>query len=325
MNDNQKPNGKGVIITIIVLIALAVGAYYIWHKTPATVSTNANTKTVTYVCNAGKSLIATYDLSTGGGGVSLALSDGRSMPNVPHALSADGARYANADESFVFWNVGNTAFITEGMGTNATTTFANCIEHDQDNAGSGTVVGATKEYRNDQYGFLLEIPATSTPSTTFKTFYVLSNNWRALAAPGSKGANAVSIPVFSVDNNKGGAEGKPFPLYFDTEVRVGVSSAATDVTSCLQNDAGYTSEPEKDVMLSGVPFKAYTFSDQAMMQYIKGVSYRAVHNGSCYVVEQLATGSVYTDPTMTAGLSQATLDAYFTEAGTIAQTFQFTK
>ena len=29
-------------------------------------------------------------------------------------MSGSGARYANKDESFVFWNKGNTAFITEG-------------------------------------------------------------------------------------------------------------------------------------------------------------------------------------------------------------------
>ena len=53
--------------------------------------------------------------------VNLTLSDGRTM-SLPHALSADGARYANADESFVFWNKGNTAMIQE----NGKTTYENC-------------------------------------------------------------------------------------------------------------------------------------------------------------------------------------------------------
>jgi len=33
---------------------------------------------------------------------------------LPQTISASGARYANEDESIVFWNKGNTAFITEG-------------------------------------------------------------------------------------------------------------------------------------------------------------------------------------------------------------------
>ena len=54
--------------------------------------------------------------------VSLTLSTGRRI-TLPHALSADGARYANTDESFVFWNKGNTAFVTE----NGTTTWDGCV------------------------------------------------------------------------------------------------------------------------------------------------------------------------------------------------------
>ena len=40
------------------------------------------------------------------------LSDGRKL-TLPQALSGSGARYANADDSFVFWNKGYTAFIDE--------------------------------------------------------------------------------------------------------------------------------------------------------------------------------------------------------------------
>lgn len=54
--------------------------------------------------------------------VNLILSDGREQV-VPRARSADGARYANADESFVFWNKGNGAFITE----QGTTTYDGCV------------------------------------------------------------------------------------------------------------------------------------------------------------------------------------------------------
>jgi hypothetical protein len=56
-----------------------------------------------------------------GGSVALTLSDGRSM-TLPQTVSADGGRYANADESIVFWNRGDTAFITE----NNVQTYANC-------------------------------------------------------------------------------------------------------------------------------------------------------------------------------------------------------
>jgi membrane-bound inhibitor of C-type lysozyme len=53
--------------------------------------------------------------------VKLALSDARE-PSVPQAASGSGARYANSNESFVFWNKGNTAFIEE----NGRTTYSGC-------------------------------------------------------------------------------------------------------------------------------------------------------------------------------------------------------
>lgn len=51
----------------------------------------------------------------------LMLSDGRVL-TVPQATSASGARYAVPDESLVFWNKGDTAFVIE----NGATTYADC-------------------------------------------------------------------------------------------------------------------------------------------------------------------------------------------------------
>ena len=45
--------------------------------------------------------------------------------SLPRAISASGARYAKADESIVFWNKGDTAFVTEG--TPAEETYSNCV------------------------------------------------------------------------------------------------------------------------------------------------------------------------------------------------------
>jgi membrane-bound inhibitor of C-type lysozyme len=65
--------------------------------------------TATFKCQGGKSIEATFYASS----VSLTLSDGRSL-TVPQAMSGSGARYANKDETFVFWNKDDTAFVTEG-------------------------------------------------------------------------------------------------------------------------------------------------------------------------------------------------------------------
>ncbi len=50
---------------------------------------------------------------------------------LPQTISASGARYATSDESIVFWNKGNTAFVTEGSPDNIT--YKDCIVSSQTN------------------------------------------------------------------------------------------------------------------------------------------------------------------------------------------------
>ncbi|KND47700.1 MAG: hypothetical protein AB201_02060 [Parcubacteria bacterium C7867-006] len=79
-------------------------------------------KKVVFACADSKSITASFYIGEDKF-VDLELSDGRSM-RVPRAISASGARYANTDETFVFWNKGDTAFITEGA--NSAQTYKNC-------------------------------------------------------------------------------------------------------------------------------------------------------------------------------------------------------
>ncbi len=72
---------------------------------------------VLFTCSAEKALKASFTSS----GVALTLSDGRAVI-LPQTISASGARYANPDESFVFWNKGTTAFIQE----NGSETYSDC-------------------------------------------------------------------------------------------------------------------------------------------------------------------------------------------------------
>jgi membrane-bound inhibitor of C-type lysozyme len=125
---------SSTVVTIIVVLLILVGLVYVTHHRKSSnipsddnsASTTDDTGlnepvTVTYLCVDNKSITATFTPTDDN--VELTLSDGRSL-TVPHALSASGARYANADESFVFWNKGNTAFITE----DSEETFSNCVE-----------------------------------------------------------------------------------------------------------------------------------------------------------------------------------------------------
>lgn len=76
--------------------------------------------TAVYTCPNGQEITATYDNAKGT--VTVLMPSGAAEV-LPHAVSANGARYANADESFVFWNTGNEAMVEQ----NGVTTYQNCV------------------------------------------------------------------------------------------------------------------------------------------------------------------------------------------------------
>jgi len=102
---------------------IACGAALAAVAAAASAQTPAPIQTVRYSCEQGKSLVADYfdgpartaanGMPIPGGHVVLTLADGKRL-TLPQTLSGSGIRYANADESFVFWSKGNTAFVEEG-------------------------------------------------------------------------------------------------------------------------------------------------------------------------------------------------------------------
>jgi len=92
--------------------------------------------TVVYTCDSGKPITASYYEGTTtpktapgappipGGIVSLTFGD-RAPMTLRQTISADGARYASADESFVFWSKGDGAMVLEN---GAEKDYTNCKE-----------------------------------------------------------------------------------------------------------------------------------------------------------------------------------------------------
>jgi len=74
--------------------------------------------TAVFACPENKAIYAEFTKNK----VKLKLSDGREL-TIPQTISASGARYANSDETFIFWNKGNGAFIEE----NEFTTYQDCV------------------------------------------------------------------------------------------------------------------------------------------------------------------------------------------------------
>jgi len=158
------------IIVIILIILAGAGWWYYHGAAPAAPATGTTQPAATaiFACDAGKSIGAAFYVGsstpstdstqppTPGGSVSLTLSDGRTE-SLPQTISADGVRYANADESFVFWGKGNTAFVEEGADHQQT--YTGCILVAPD--ASGTL---TQIYATSTLGFSLRMPSGYTPA-----------------------------------------------------------------------------------------------------------------------------------------------------------------
>lgn len=113
MPTKQKYIRLFILLLIIALISLS--AYLLIEKDSVQKDIH------TFTCENNKSIIATF-YPTNDTHVNLTLSDGRKI-SLQYAVSASGARYTDAKETMVFWNKGNTAFITEGIST----TYIGCI------------------------------------------------------------------------------------------------------------------------------------------------------------------------------------------------------
>ncbi len=137
------------IIATTVLLLLVAGGYFAWKlygQGPSEVPIHI----AAFSCEQGKTIGTVFYNSK----VELTLSDGRKF-SLPQAVSASGARYANADESFVFWNKGNTAFITEGKSGTPTTTYSNCVTGGED---SSTPQNDMTSYSYPPLGFSIKYP-----------------------------------------------------------------------------------------------------------------------------------------------------------------------
>jgi len=92
------------------------------------------------------------------GKVKLVLSDGRSF-ELPQTISASGARYANSDESFVFWNKGNGALVLEN---NEEKNYIGCVILAKD---SGNLLNT---YLDAVVGFTIRYPVDYKIDTSYK-------------------------------------------------------------------------------------------------------------------------------------------------------------
>jgi membrane-bound inhibitor of C-type lysozyme len=124
---------------------------------------------VTYICNEDKTIDAAFykgqinpvepgEMPIPSGSVKIVLSDGRSF-DLPQTISADGSRYANTDESFVFWSKGNGALVLEN---NVEKSHIGCVVLTKDPG------GLLKIYHDGTIGFSVRYPIDYSINTAYQ-------------------------------------------------------------------------------------------------------------------------------------------------------------
>jgi len=155
------------VVLGVIIVAAVLAAFFVRIPSP-----DQPINTILYACDAGKTITAVYYRGTSApapspgqpptptGSVALTLSDGRIM-TLPQTISADGTRYANVDESFVFWSKGNGALVLEN---NAEKSYIGCILVAPESAN----VSLPQVYSNSGDGFSIRLPADYTIDESYR-------------------------------------------------------------------------------------------------------------------------------------------------------------
>ena len=162
----MKPRNRAILILLVIIVVALAFAGRNTQKKELQISDLPMPLTpIFYYCNGGVNLSALYQQGASttvspdqppvpGGSVALTLGDGRTL-TLDQTISADGARYANKDESIIFWSKGNGAFVLEN---NKEKTYSNCVIIVPQPAGTDLRLG----YRSSSGSFTIRLPSFAT-------------------------------------------------------------------------------------------------------------------------------------------------------------------
>lgn len=166
-------------------------------------------------------------------------------------------------------------------------------------------------YASGEHGFSIAYPSGARLEEGYE------GPWRSNALPEVSSTNILSITTYSVEN------GSSYPRYYYTVVRIGFSEEPKEVAECLSPRNG--EKALSDVVLGDDTFKVFSFGDAAMMQYMRGESYRALYEGKCFAIETIARGSSYREETTATDIPEETLTAEYQKLGDIVMSFRFAR
>ena len=156
-----------ILLIVIILIFLVIR--HIKNRESGKKVASYLVTSVTYICKDNKTIEASYykgeakvvkagEMPIPSGSVKIILSDGRKL-DLAQTVSADGGRYANNDESFIFWSKGNGALVLEN---NIEKSYIGCIIVAKDTGGLSNI------YLDSTSGFSVRYPSNYLLNTVYK-------------------------------------------------------------------------------------------------------------------------------------------------------------
>jgi membrane-bound inhibitor of C-type lysozyme len=261
--------------SIAAIIIIVVGGYFaiknhIFSSSsqPSTIATTTPPtilNTVSYSCDAGKSIGAAYSASD----VALTLSDDR-MIRLPQTQSGSGIRYESQATStagtlvdVVFSSAGNDAMLME----NASTTYQNCL------AGTITTTSSGSTFTDQSKMFSFSYPSNLSVTGDGGGY---SQSWMANATTSGMVLAKINIPQsYAVGTN-----------FNDAKVTIGTSADPSAMATCLTyNPTGGPKTSPATSTTNGTTYKVFQSSDAGAGNYYDTTSYRTQRNNQCYAIE----------------------------------------
>lgn len=171
-----------------------------------------------------------------------------------------------------------------------------------------TSTPVTYGYTNTFYGFALN-PKDLVATSTFTRSYLAVANWSLLDSAETNHGDSVVAFVVPGSNNITGAE-----------LRIGISKEKEQLTTCTTVDS--STQNIGTTTINGLAFATFALGDAAMSHFLEAKIYRTLHDGTCYSLEEVVTGSnpeVY-DPPATVPFEKAEAFSKMEEA---AKSFVF--
>ncbi|UGB39282.1 hypothetical protein [Frateuria soli] len=137
------------------------------------------------------------------------------------------------------------------------------------------------------HGFAITVPTGMHVRHDFQRNYLGSAAWKSFAGEDGHGEPVLALVL---DGSS---------TITAAELRIGVGDDAVARAHCLDVPASGVPPRVSHVTLAGVAFTRFHAADAAMSHYLDVEAYRAIHDGRCYAIDLLVTGTrpeVYDPP-----------------------------